>query len=366
MRFRQEPDLSLLLGQSIRVMEKFRVQNSLKKWTGLLLMNSVISLFIVLFFMNGVTDSIQNFLIAFLWGFSISFTQWAGLSGINAWLDKRFSWLESPVKKLIIEIVAFLSYSSSAFIVVQLFNFYAWRGILPAESWAWIVKSLPYTILISFVISLIFYALGFFREWKYSFVQAEKLKVEMLAYKYESLRNQINPHFLFNSLNVLSDLVYDDQAMAVKFIRQLSDLFRYVLDSRDKELLPLKEELDFIHSFTFLLKTRFEEKLKIKIDVEAKPDDYIVPMTLQLLIENAVKHNEVSEAYPLRISIHKNGDFLEVENNLQPKNVGDDSKKTGLKNITQQFAFFSEKPIKIITSDERYMVRVPILKAMQK
>ena len=83
----------------------------------------------------------------------------------------------------------------------------------------------------------------------------------MMAYKYESLRNQINPHFLFNSLNVLSDLVYDDQAMAVKFIRQLSDLFRYVLDSRDKELVPLKDELEFIRSFTFLLKTRFEEKL---------------------------------------------------------------------------------------------------------
>lgn len=329
-------------------------------------MNAAISLFIVLFFMNGVTDSFKNFLIAFLWGFSISFTQWAGLSGINAWLDKRFSWLVSPVKKLIIEIIAFLSYSSSAFVVVQFFNFYAWRGILPAESWTWIVKSLPYTILISFVISLIFYALGFFREWKQSFIQAEKLKVEMLAYKYESLRNQINPHFLFNSMNVLSDLVYDDQAMAVKFIQQMSDLFRYVLDSRDKELVPLHDELEFISSYAFMLKTRFEEKLKIDIDMEVGPEDYIVPMTLQLLIENAVKHNEVSEAYPLRISIHRKGDFLEVENNLQPKNVGDDSKKTGLKNITQQFAFFSEKPIKIITSDERYLVRVPILKALQK
>lgn len=188
----------------------------------------------------------------------------------------------------------------------------------------------------------------------------------MLAYKYESLRNQINPHFLFNSLNVLSDLVYDDQRMAVKFIQQLSDLFRYVLDSRDKELVPLREELDFINSFTFLLKTRFEEKLKIEIDVQPDPEDYIVPMTLQLLIENAVKHNEISEAFPLRISIRKTDEWLEVENNLQSKSAGDDSKKTGLKNITQQFAFFSEKPIKIITSNERYMVRVPILKSAER
>jgi LytS/YehU family sensor histidine kinase len=238
--------------------------------------------------------------------------------------------------------------------------------VLPEKSWGWILKSLPYTLLISFIISLMFTAIGFFKAWKNAFVRAEKLKVEMMAYKYESLRNQINPHFLFNSLNVLSDLVYDDQAMAVKFIRQLSDLFRYVLDSRDKELVPLKDELEFIRSFTFLLKTRFEDKLKIDVDVQANPDEYIVPMTLQLLIENAVKHNEVSEAFPLRISVRKVDDCLEVENNLQPKSAGDDSKKTGLKNITQQFAFFSEKPIKIITSDERYVVRVPILKSLEK
>jgi LytS/YehU family sensor histidine kinase len=239
-------------------------------------------------------------------------------------------------------------------------------GKVPSQSWTWIIQAIPYTLLISFVISLVFTATGFFFAWKRSFQQAEKLKVEMLAYKYESLRNQINPHFLFNSLNVLSDLVYDDQALAVKFIRQMSDLFRYVLDSRDKELVPLREELEFIQSFIFMLKTRFEEKLIINIEVEARPEDYIVPMTLQLLIENAVKHNEVSEAFPLKITIRKTGDFLEVENNLQPKSAGDDSKKTGLKNIIQQFAFFSEKPIKIISSDERYLVRVPILKALEK
>lgn len=197
-------------------------------------------------------------------------------------------------------------------------------------------------------------------------VQAEKLKVERMAYKYESLRNQINPHFLFNSLNVLSDLVYDDQAMAVKFIRQMSDLFRYVLDSRDKELVPLKDELAFIGSFTFLLKTRFEEKLIMELDVPLKMEEYIVPMTLQLLIENAVKHNEASETFPLRISIRKNADYLEIENGLQPKYVCEDSKKTGLKNIIQQFAFFTDSPIEIIPSDDYFLVRVPILKSIEK
>jgi sensor histidine kinase YesM len=329
---------------------------------------SIIGLSLVLnllFLPDGLKD-FKTFGISFLWTFSISFTQWTGISFIHGLIDRRISWMDAPVRKTILQILSFLIYSTFAFVAVQLFNFYVWRGFLPSQSWSHILKSIPYTLLISFLISLIYTAVGFFHAWRNSFLQAEKLKVEMLAYKYESLRNQINPHFLFNSLNVLSDLVYDDQKLAVKFIRQLSDLFRYVLDSRDKELVPLKDELEFIQAFTFLLKTRFEDKLTIDVQVDVQPDDYIVPMALQLLIENAVKHNEISEAFPLRISVRRAGDFLEVENNLQPKLAGDNSKQTGLKNITQQFSFFSEKPIKIISSDDRYMVRIPILKALKK
>lgn len=328
--------------------------------------SAILSLFLIFVFMRGALADWPTFFRGFFWAFSISVTQWIGLEFIYGMIDCRISWIENPVKKVFVQILTFLVYSAGAFILVQFLNYYIWMGVVPAESWNWIVKSLPSTLLISFVISLIFTAVGFFFAWKQAFIRAEKLKVEMLAYKYESLRNQINPHFLFNSLNVLSDLVYDDQAMAVKFIRQMSDLFRYVLDSRDKELVPLKDELEFIQSYTFMLKTRFEAKLNIDIDIHPNLDDFIVPMTLQLLIENAVKHNEVSEAFPLRIAIRKNGDSLEVENNVQPKNVGDNSKKTGLKNITQQYAFFSERPIKIITSDEHYLVRVPILKSVER
>jgi len=328
--------------------------------------SAAISIFILLFFTRGALTDWQSFFSGFLWAFSISITQWIGLEMIYGLINRGISWIEAPVKKVFVQISSFLAYSTVAFILVQFANYYIWFDVLPGDSWGRILQSLPSTLLISFVISLIFTSIGFFFAWKQSFIKAEQLKAEMLTYKYESLRNQINPHFLFNSLNVLSELVYDDQAMAVKFIRQMSDLFRYVLDSRDKELVPLKDELEFIQSFTFMLKTRFEQKLKIDIDVQANPDDYIVPMTLQLLIENAVKHNEVSEAFPLRVSVRKVDDYLEVENNLQLKSVGDDSKKTGLKNISQQFAFFSDQPIRIITSDERYLVRVPILKSIGK
>lgn len=342
------------------------ITNPPNKLVRFLFFNLALSIVILLLFMSGAFKSWQSFFIGFAWSMCFCITQSAGAILINYLLDLKIKWAKQPILRSILGIITLVIYSTVAFTLVKYLLIFITYGHFPQEGWKFSVQSSLYTVLISFNISIIFTAIGFFMAWKREVANSQKLKTEMLNYKYESLRNQINPHFLFNSLNVLSDLVYDDQAMAVKFIRQMSDLFRYVLDSRDKELVPLKDELEFIRSYTFMLKTRFEEKLMIDIDVQPNPDDYIVPMCLQLLIENAVKHNEVSEAFPLRISIRKNDDSLEVENNVQPKSVGEDSKKTGLKNISQQFAFFSEKPIKIIFSDERYMVRVPILKSLDK
>ncbi|TAL64351.1 MAG: hypothetical protein EPN88_11070 [Bacteroidetes bacterium] len=328
--------------------------------------NILLGIIIVTIFMSGAFESYQNFLVSSLWAFIICITQWSGLILINYLIDLKIKWIEQPVLRSIVGIVTLVCYSVFAFTAVQFIMFYILYRIAPADAWQSISHSIIYTLLISFFMSLTFTAIGFFIAWKKALINAGKLKAEMMAYKYESLRNQINPHFLFNSFNVLSDLVYADQAMAVKFIQQMSDLFRYVLDSRDKELVPLTEEIEFMRSFTYLLKTRFEDKLDIVIDLKTDPGEYIVPMTLQLLVENAVKHNEVSEAYPLIISIRKNEDYLEIENSLRIKHVSENSKNTGLKNIEQQFSFFTDKPIEINNSNGKFLVRVPILKAAEK
>jgi len=342
------------------------VKSNFKSLFRVVLANLILSLIIILVFMFGTIHDFKTFMINYLWAFCFSITQWTGAIVINHLLDRKIKWRDQPVLRSILGVITLVVYSVIAFMLVKYLMYYLTFGYLPNEGWKFAAQSSLFTVLISFNISIIFTAIGFFISWKREVEKSEKLKVEMLNYKYESLRNQINPHFLFNSLNVLSDLVYDNQKIAVKFIQQMSDLFRYVLDSRDKELVPLSDELEFIQSFTFLLKTRFEDKLIIENNVEAKAEDYIVPMTLQLLIENAVKHNEVSEAFPLRISIRRNNDYLEVENALQPKSAGDDSKKTGLKNIVQQFAFFSDRPIEIIKGDENFLVRIPILKSLEK
>ena len=331
-----------------------------------ILANLVLSLLILLIFMSGTIESFPDFLFYLLWSFLICISQWTGAALINHLLDRKIKWIEKPVLRSILGIIILVIYSVIAFMFVKYLMYYLKYGMMPAENWEFASRSSLYTVMISFNISLIFTAIGFFKAWKRAIEREEKLKTEMMAYRYEALRNQINPHFLFNSFNVLSDLVYADQAMAVKFINQLSDLFRYVLDSRDKELVPLKDELGFMNSYIYLLKTRFEDKLDMKIDLEASADELIVPMTLQLLVENAVKHNEVSEAFPLRINIRRNGTYLEVENSIRIKKVGEDSKNTGLKNIIQQFSYFTDRPIDVSDSGDIFLVRVPILKASEK
>ncbi len=326
-----------------------------------LLYNLLLSLVIALFFMRGVYNDPIRFLIGLGWSFSICITQWTGPLIINHLLDKRYQWIVQPVKRTFIEIFCMLIWSVSAFVLVQFIMYYLVLGIPPAEAIQSIQYSILITFLISLFISLVFTAVGFFRAWRSSVLSEADLKSKMMAYKYESLRNQINPHFLFNSFNVLSDLVYDDQAQAVVFIRQMSDLFRYVLDSRDKELVSLNEELEFMKSYTAMLKTRFGDKLHLNI--ELNPDDkaYIVPMTLQLLIENAVKHNEISEKFPLRINIRQNDQYIEVENAIKSKPVGEDSKNTGLKNISQQFGFFTDRKIEVQSNETTFLVRVPLI-----
>jgi len=300
-------------------------------------------------------------MLSYAWGVAICATQWLGNSYIYGLLDKKYSWQEHLVKRAIYGSLALIVYSASAFVLVQMIMYKLVTGSLPENPIYFGLRSSYYAILISFIVSLVFVAVAFFQYWKNSLLEAERFKAEMLMYKYEALQNQINPHFLFNSFNVLSDLIYEDQNKAVAFIRQLSQLFRYVLDSRDRELVSLKEEMEFTEAYTFLLNTRFEEKLSIRLDLMAADHEMIVPMTLQLLIENCVKHNEISASQPLRVQITRTGAYIKVENNLQPKPAGVDSKQTGLSNIRQQFRYFTDKEIRVQQTDHTFSVEVPVL-----
>jgi two-component system, LytTR family, sensor kinase len=333
---------------------------------GFILANIVLALIIMVAFMGFSYESANHFLLSFAWSFAICATLWLGHLLIFEYLDKKISWLKKPVKRALVGLVALVIYSAVAFMFIQSLFFYLIKGTLPEISWAWVAGNVFYPVAISFVISVTFTAIGFFEAWKKSFIRAEKLNTQMMAYKYEVLRNQINPHFLFNSFNVLSDLVYDDQETAVKFIQQMSRLFRYVLDSRDKELVKLSEEIEFARSFLFLLKIRLEDKLIYEIDVNPEATEFIVPVSVQMLIENAVKHNEASTGFPLKIKILKKDHRLIVTNTIKPKQADDASTRLGLDNLQQQFAFFTKEKPEIAKSDAEFRVSLPIIRHHNK
>ena len=197
--------------------------------------------------------------------------------------------------------------------------------------------------------------------------QAAIVQKELLLSKYEALKNQVNPHFLFNSFSVLSSLIYEDQDLASKFVDQLSKMYRYMLDNRDNQMVSLQKELDFMKAYIFLLKARHEESLCVDIQLDLDNDSFFVPtLSLQILIENAIKHNNFSNENPLTIKIFNEGDhYLVVQNELRAKRHEVQSTKVGLENIKNRYNYQSEKRVIIAESDSHFTVKLPMLTSIQ-
>ncbi|MBN2173287.1 MAG: histidine kinase [Bacteroidales bacterium] len=189
------------------------------------------------------------------------------------------------------------------------------------------------------------------------------LQEENIISQFETLKSQVNPHFLFNSLNVLSSLIFIDQQKASKFVRQLSQVYRYVLDHKDMDLITIREEFPFIEAYLFLIKTRFDQNLEVEIDIpEEKRSFKIAPMVIQLLLENAVKHNIISKLKPLTIKMFiDDGQFLTVRNNLQMKSSTERSSGTGLNNIKKRYEYLTNKKVSIEQNENYYQVKIPLL-----
>ncbi len=195
-------------------------------------------------------------------------------------------------------------------------------------------------------------------------IRSDELKKQQLLNEVALLRTQVNPHFLFNSLSILSSLVHVDANLSEQFIEQLSRSYRYILEQKEQSLVTLRTELEFIQAYSFLLKIRFENKFDLHIEL---PDDIldhykIAPLTLQLLIENAVKHNRMSAKEPLVISVVvENGDTLVVKNRLQPRTSAVVSTGVGLQNILNRYALLTGRPVWAGETEAQFVVKVPLL-----
>jgi len=208
-------------------------------------------------------------------------------------------------------------------------------------------------------------ARSFMVKWKQASkfeITQQKIIAGTANAKFESLKNQIDPHFLFNSLNVLSSLIEENPDNAQRFTTSLSKIYRYVLEQKDKELVSVDDELSFAKTYMNLLKMRFENSLFYELPTTPiNPDAKVVPLSLQLLLENTVKHNVVSEQKPLHIRIFIDGDYLAIQNDFQKKEVLQDRQGVGLTNIVNRYAIITNRKVLVEQNEETFTVKIPIL-----
>ena len=291
----------------------------------------------------------------------IAWLIYQALKTVNRQLDYAFQWNRNPVRRFFVQALFNVSLS---IIIIMFFRFliayFNWgkHYVNVVEEFVNILVVAIYTLI--FVIGDLSYFLV--NRWRVSLAELESFKKENLAFEFGMLKTQINPHFLFNSLNTLSGLVHTKPDMASEFIRQLSKLYRILLKEKDN-VHSLEKELNLLDSYIYLVSLRFAENIKFNKDIK---EDHlkllIAPLTLQMLIENAIKHNIVSSKKPLNISIRSLEDNqLEVSNNLQLKMEKEESTEIGLKNIKKRYEFLTHRPVNVIELKNEFKVLIPLI-----
>ena len=300
-----------------------------------------------------------NFAFTLLYCFSLGFAN----SYIIYRLDNHFNKEKFSKKRIVVNIL--LSFIVTVLIIFLLRVFE--EVIVSGKSFkVYIANESPanfiVAIVITFIIIISFYLVHFYKAYKDNQVKEQKIIAGTASAKFESLKNQLDPHFLFNSLNVLSSLIEENPENAQKFTTSLSKIYRYVLEQRDKELVSVEEELQFAKTYMNLLKMRFENSITYELPEKfGNEEAKVVPLSLQLLLENCIKHNIVSESKPLHIKIAIEENQLTITNNLQKKEVLQDRKGVGLQNIVNRYAILTKRNVLVEENDNHFKVFLPIL-----
>jgi hypothetical protein len=217
-----------------------------------------------------------------------------------------------------------------------------------------------FPVFIALIVTLAFHAYYFYKFGVEAELKVQRELIENTKAQHRALKDQLDPHFLFNSLNVLSALIEEDPKKASEFTNAMSKVYRYVLDQRQEDLVSLESEIEFAKTYLNLLMMRFEDSLHFKISTPDHPYK-IIPLSLQLLLENAIKHNKVTEHQPLQIQIYIDDEYLVVENTLNLKPNTSNRKGIGLDNITKRFAVFTDKEILLEENSTHFKVKLPLI-----
>lgn len=292
---------------------------------------------------------------------------WGGASWLSNNVEKRILH-KDPSKRLLILCCVLLVYGMlAAFLFgffyarldIWLFNRYeAWQSFLVVS------YDLNFGIFMFYLLLLTFNGIVFYyKRWKEYQLQTERLMRENIQAKYDALRNQIDPHFFFNSLSVLTNLVYKSADLSAEYITQLAKTYRYILDKKFENLVSVQTELDFLDSYLYLIRIRHQHSIVVRVEIDERTaaKGLIPPATLQMLVENAIKHNRFSANDPLLISVKSEADQLVITNDLKKKTLPEISSGIGLENIQKRYGLISGQAITIEQSGEQFIVKIPVI-----
>lgn len=278
-------------------------------------------------------------------------------------LDKRFEKNRFHLKRLVIGFLASFAISGFAIFLLRILEDVAFENksleeFLKSEKPSNYLVAMIITVIVTLMVHIVY----FYKAYQENKLKEQKIIAGTASAKFESLKNQLDPHFLFNSLNVLSSLIEENPENAQKFTTSLSKIYRYVLEQRDKELVSVAEELQFAKTYMNLLKMRFENSITFELPEDfGNEDSKVVPLSLQLVLENCIKHNIVSESKPLHIKISIEENQLTIKNNLQKKEVLQDRKGVGLQNIVNRYAILTKRNVLVEENENYFKVFLPIL-----
>ncbi len=340
---------------SYNVFEKYR-------WLLILVLATVVGVITGILSCLDCFDNTEELKMTIVISIMIWQSQWLGHAIIQTYFDRKYPWLDYPVKRIITGVLGVLIYSTISFTLLY-YIIIGIYGDVVRENENYF-NDLMMVAFVSFFMVFTGYGYDFFRQWLKTVKDHERAKKEHIRSQYEVLKNQINPHFLFNSLNALTGLIEENKKDSTKFVKQLSQVYRYILDNKDREVVTLKEEMDFIRAYIFLNNIRYKENLLFRLNIENEPIFMVPPLALQIVVENCIKHNVISIAKPLTIEIFTEGSkFIVVRNNLQVKSyLSVDSAGIGLANLRERYKYLSDVEVKIEETSHYFIVKLPLLK----
>lgn len=300
--------------------------------------------------------------MSFLYTILIAFVIWEGNRYLLFTLRSYFNWFNKPLRKMLVLVLAvtFFTVPISGLMLVGWYHLFA-RGVVNWET----VFTTTLIIMVCVVFIVHVYETVFLvKETESEMLRSEQLERARVEAELEALKNQIDPHFIFNSLNTLSHLIEERPGKAKLFNDNLAEVYRYILQNKRKELVLLREELAFVADYFSLLKIRFEKAVQLDMRIDPALGDTVLipPISLQILIENAIKHNEFSDSRPLRISIHANEEQLVVENPRIRKNLRKPGSQIGLVNLKERYLLTTGRLVSISQTEQIFRVTLPLLK----